>query len=139
MIRPGKNGLVAASVLFAALSGYTTTEVIEQSAPPVTPPSPYASREPADCSSPELEPVRCPDGWATGCPEAAPSPSGSATSAWLRRPGRGSESHLIPAPGSTVARDNEVTAGAVPAPTGTYPAPVDEARPVVCVEATYPD
>ncbi|NWF26672.1 hypothetical protein HW130_10350 [Streptomyces sp. PKU-EA00015] len=139
MIRLGKNGLVAVSLFFVALSGYTATEVIEQSAPPVTPPSPYASQEPADCSRPELEPVRCPNSVGDGCPDAEPSPSGSATSAWLSRPGGGSESHMIPAPGSTVAGDNAITPEAVPAPTGSYPDATDEVRDVVCVEATYPD
>lgn len=111
MIRLGRNGLVVVSVSFVALSGYTATEVIERSAPPVTPPSPYASRPTADCGTPELEPVRCPNGGGDGCPDAEPSPSGSATA--------------LPE--------------AVPAPIGTYSAPMGEARLVVCVEATYPD
>ncbi|MDQ1007290.1 hypothetical protein QFZ82_001775 [Streptomyces sp. V4I23] len=111
VIRLGKNGLVAVSVFFVALSGYTATELIQRSAPSVTPPSPYASQEPADCGTPELEPVRCPAGGGDGCPDPTPSQSGSATA----------------------------PAEAMPAPTGTYSAPIGDARFVVCVEATYPE
>lgn len=68
--RPAR--LAAAAAVFIAFSGYVATEFIKQSAPSVTPPSPYASLEPVDCLTGELDPVHCPisDG---ECPIPAPS------------------------------------------------------------------
>ncbi|MFI9585673.1 hypothetical protein ACIHCQ_28370 [Streptomyces sp. NPDC052236] len=56
--RPAR--LAAAAAAFIALSGYVATEFIKQSAPSVTPPSPYASQEPVDCLTGKLDPVHCP-------------------------------------------------------------------------------
>ncbi|MGN9789719.1 hypothetical protein ACTMTU_01210 [Streptomyces sp. OZ13] len=63
-------GLAAAAAAFVAFSGYVATELIERSAPPVKPPSPYTAPKPSpDCGTPELDPVHCPFGG--GCPTPA--------------------------------------------------------------------
>ncbi|MFK4693272.1 hypothetical protein RKD22_006207 [Streptomyces pristinaespiralis] len=103
--------LASAAAALVALSGYAATVLIERSAPPVTPPSPYSAPEPsADCGTPELDPVRCPIGG--GCPTAAPGPAGTAP---------------------PVATAGKPTAGTVPVPSPTQRLPGEEplVEPVV--------
>ncbi|GGT02520.1 hypothetical protein GCM10010271_00240 [Streptomyces kurssanovii] len=105
--------LAAAAAAFVALSGYVTTELIERSAPPVTPPSPYTAPEPSpDCGTPELDPVHCPFGG--GCPTPA---------ATIADPAAGK----VPVPGPTSQRPRDE--------------PLSEQRVSSCVEdrAVYVD
>ncbi|MDQ0846127.1 hypothetical protein [Streptomyces sp. V1I6] len=102
MTRHHPAGLATAAATFVALSGYAATELIERSAPPVTPPSPYTAPEPsADCGTPELDPVHCPIGGG-GCPTPAPADAGTA-------------------PPEATARDHSAGAALVPGPTSQRP------------------
>ncbi|ALC19844.1 conserved hypothetical protein [Streptomyces pristinaespiralis ATCC 25486] len=65
--RTTRVALTAAGLV--AFSGAVATALIERSAPSSVPLSPYASQEPVDCSTAELEPVRCPAGSGHVCPD----------------------------------------------------------------------